>query len=392
MNKTTMTMEQDRDNDPTADAVGFPTVFAALVFGAIAVFVFLVLPLYVGALAENGYDDGQLGNLASMDLAGMAVASVLALFWMKRLNWRWVGAAGMAVLIAANFACIGINDYGTLLALRFVAGLGGGSAVVLAYGVVASTTHPDRYMGLFVVTQMIFQVAAFLLLPSLVERYGLPFFYYLFIGLASVGLLLGFLLPSTGHAEELHRGEVDGLPVRSHLAIFLVLASMMLFFLGQSGIWAFGELIGTAGGLDDQTVGNLLAGTTLLALFGGVASAWLDVRFGRFLPILVAVLLQVAMLVFFFGDMSATFFFVVFGVFSFCWNFGIAYQVGTLVSVDGDGRYTALIPAFQGAGLALGPAVAGLFLTGEGYYSVNVISGIALLAYLALILPFARRR
>ncbi len=387
-----MTMEQDRENGPAGGAVGLPTVLAALVFGAIAVAVFLVLPLYVGALAENGYDDGQLGNLASMDLAGMAVASLLALFWMKRLNWRLVGAVGMAVVIAANFSCLGVEDYGTLLALRLVAGLGGGSAVVLAYGVVASTTHPDRYMGLFVVTQMVFQVAGFLLLPSLLERSGLPVFYYLFIGLASAGLLLAFLLPPTGHAEELHRGEADGLPVKGRLAIFLVLASMMLFFLAQSGIWAFGELIGAAGGLDDQTIGNLLAGTTLVSLFGGAVSAWLDVRFGRVLPILVAVLVQVAMLVFFFGNMSATFFFVVFGVFSFCWNFGIAYQVGTLVSVDSDGRYTALIPAFQGAGLALGPAVAGLFLTGEGYYSVNVISGIALLTYLALILPFARRR
>ena len=392
MNETTMSLEQDRDNGRAGDALGLPTVLAALFYGTIAVFVFLVLPLYVGALAENGYDDGQLGNLASMDLAGMAVASVLALFWMKRLNWRWVGAAGMAVVIAANLACLGVDDYGTLLILRLVAGLGGGSAVVLAYGVVASTTHPDRYMGLFVVTQMVFQVAAFLLLPSLLERFGLPVFYYLFIGLASVGLLLAFLLPSTGHAEELHRGEADGLPVKGRLAIFLVLVAIMLFFLGQSGIWAFGELIGTAAGLDDQTVGNLLAGTTALALFGGLASAWLDVRFGRVLPILVAVLVQVAMLLFFYGEMSATFFFGVFGAFSFCWNFGIAYQVGTLVSVDTEGRYTALIPAFQGAGLALGPAVAGLFLSGEGYYSVNVISGIALLAYLALILPFARRR
>ncbi|QCY09458.1 MFS transporter [Pseudomonas sp. MPC6] len=366
-------------------------VWAAILFGTIGLFVFLMMPMFVGALASNGFDDGQLGNLASMDLAGMAVASVAALFWIKRLNWRLAGLMSMAALIIGNLLCLNVTDYGSLMLLRFVTGLGGGCAAVLTYSVIANTTRPDRYMGLFVAIQVLAQAIAFFAAPSMQAHWGVNSFYYLFSSLALLAMGLVKWFPSTGHAEDLHRGEAAGLPVSAKLAVFSILIAMALFFIGQGAIWAYGERIAATGGLDAQTIGNLLALTSLASLLGAVLSVWMDVRFGRFWPILIAIAVQLVALGLFHGEMSAIVFAVIFSIFAFSWNFGIAYQVGALISCDTEGRYTALIPAFQGAGLALGPALAGAFITGGSYFSVNLISAAALGGYLLFILPFSRR-
>ena len=384
-------MAESSHDSPTPETASPAAVWSGILVGTSALLVFLILPLYVGALAGVGFDDGQLGNLAAMDLAGMALASLLALFWIKRLNWQRVGLLAMAALALINFLCLGITDYASLMMMRVAAGLAAGSAIVLTYSIIANTTHPDRYMGLFVSAQVLAGSIGFIVIPSFANDSGSDLFYYLFGGLALLAATFVRWFPETGHAGELHQKEARRLHVSAKLAISSILIAMTLFFIGQGSIWAYGERIGADAGIDAQVIGNVLAGTSIAALFGGLLSAWLDVRFGRFWPILLAIGVQLVALALFYGEMETLHFALIFAIFSFSWNFGIAYQVGALISCDSDGRFTALIPAFQGAGLAIGPALAGGFLSGEGYYVVNIVSGSALFAYLLFILPFCRK-
>ncbi|GGO79309.1 MFS transporter [Marinobacterium nitratireducens] len=364
------------------------SLWRAIVFGTVAMLVFLLMPAYVGALATLGFDDSQLGNLASMDLAGITVACVLALGWIKRVDWRLAGMLAMASLVAVNLLCAGISDYQTLMGLRFIAGLAGGSGIVLAYTIIAGSSAPDRYTGLFVTIQVLAQSLGFVVAPSLMENFGVDSFYYLFAALALAALPLLKAFPKRG--QDSRNASAGGESQRSsRLALMLVLLSMTLFFTGQGAIWAFGERIGMAGGLDAQAVANTLALTAFASLFGAALSAWMDVRYGRFWPILTAILVQLVALALFTGEMNAVYFATLFSIFAFSWNFGIAFQVGVVASMDHGGRFTALIPAFQGAGLAIGPSLAGIFLNGGGYFSINLVSGVALVAYLLFILPFA---
>ncbi len=82
------------------------SLWSAIVFGTVAMLVFLLMPAYVGGLAILGFDDGQLGNLASMDLAGISLACVLALLWIKRIDWRLAGMLAVAGLVAVNLLSI----------------------------------------------------------------------------------------------------------------------------------------------------------------------------------------------------------------------------------------------------------------------------------------------
>lgn len=391
MSETIECMAQSPAAPLSDESVTLATIWTGILFGTIALLVFLIMPLYVGALAGAGFDDGQLGNLAAMDLAGMALASVAALFWIKRLNWRRMGLLSMVALVLTNLLGLGVTDYATLMPLRFFSGLAAGSAVVLSYCIIANTPHPDRYMGLFISVQVLAASIGFIAIPSILADWGVDGFYYLFGALALLAMVLVNWFPSAGHAGERHRGDAASLTLSAKLAVFSVLVAMCLFFIGQGSIWAYGERIGAAGGLDAQVIGNVLAATSIASLFGGLLSAWMDVRFGRFWPILIAIGMQLCALALFSGEMGVIQFAVIFAIFSFSWNFGIAFQVGALISADTEGRYTALIPAFQGAGLAIGPALAGSLLTGDGYASVNIVSGVALVSYLVFILPRCRR-
>ncbi|WP_432698085.1 MFS transporter [Marinobacterium sp. YM272] len=366
------------------------SLWSAIVFGTVAMLVFLLMPAYVGILASLGFNDAQLGNLASMDLAGITVASVLAMLWIKTANWRVAAILSMLGLIGANLLCLGTTDYMTLMALRLIAGLAAGTGIVLAFTIIANSDSPDRYTGLFVTIQVLAQSLGFVFAPTLIESAGSDSFYYLFALLALASIPLVAFIPSR-HQKANDVTSTDESKKGSKLAVILALTSMTLFFLGQGAIWAFGDRIGVSGGLDSQAVANALALTAFASLFGALLSAWMDVKFGRTWPILIAILVQLAALTLFYGEMSSIYFTLLFSIFAFCWNFGIAFQVGVVASMDRTGRYTALIPAFQGAGLALGPFIAGIFLAGESYININIVSGFALAAYLFIILPLTKK-
>lgn len=366
------------------------SLWSAIVFGTVSMLVFLLMPAYVGILASVGFNDAQLGNLASMDLAGITLASILAMLWINRFNWRLAAVVSIAGLILANLLCIGMADYSSLLALRFVAGFAGGTGIVLAFNIIASCDAPDRYTGLFVTIQVLAQSIGFLLAPTIIESAGSDSFYYLFALAAAAVVPLTRYFPARNPASTVTSEDISK-DSKPRLGLILTLVSMTLFFLGQGAIWAFGDRIGVSGGLDGQEIANALAMTALASLFGALLSAWMDVRFGRVLPILIAIVIQLLALMLFTGEMTPFYFTLLFSIFAFSWNFGIAFQVGVVASMDKSGRYTALIPAFQGAGLALGPFIAGIVLTGESYFNINIVAGVAFIAYLILILPFAKK-
>ena len=68
------------------------------------------------------------------------------------------------------------------------------------------------------------------------------------------------------------------------------------------------------------------------------------------------------------------------------WNLWIPYQMSVVAAVDTTGRFSVLIPLFQAAGIALGPALAAIYLETAGYVAVNVIGvGFAVLALLLFV-------
>ena len=83
-------------------------VIAAVCITFISVGSFLILPLLVGAAADDmGLTERQVGFLASAGMAGAALSSALAVFWIRRVDWRRAGYLSVGVLLAALFMTTG---------------------------------------------------------------------------------------------------------------------------------------------------------------------------------------------------------------------------------------------------------------------------------------------
>lgn len=350
--------------------------------------VFLILPAFVGALVDTGgLGTAQAGAVASADLAGIFAASIAALAWVRRADWRRVALVSLACMVAGNGACLFVDGFVPLLALRGVLGLAAGNLMAIGMAHLARVENPDRAFALAIGAQVAFSTAALWLLPGAVGSWGLAGLFGLLTVLSSFGLLAATRLVQ-GH-EPSARERVEGAGANGH--VFVALAANTVFFVAQSGVWAYLERMGSGAGLPPEVVGRALAVSVSLALAGPIAASLIAGRYGRALPLAGVVVGQLAALWLLQGSMTAVAFLVAATVFQIFWNFAIPYLVAIVAALDGAHRHIVLVTPFQAAGIAAGPALAGYLADGGELSGVVWLGGAAILASAVLLLPYALR-
>ena len=71
-------------------------IFAAIILGFAGTGVAMGLPLLVGSMADSlGFNEQQLGWLASSDMGGLFIGSVLTSFFVVKLNRRHLAGLGL---------------------------------------------------------------------------------------------------------------------------------------------------------------------------------------------------------------------------------------------------------------------------------------------------------
>ncbi len=350
--------------------------------------VFLILPVFVGALVDTGgLGNAQAGAVASADLAGIFVASIAALAWVRRADWRCVALVSLACMVAGNIACLFVDGFAPLLALRGVLGLAAGNLMAIGMAHLARVDNTDRAFALAIAGQVAFSTAALWLLPGAVASWGLTGLFGLLTGLSAFGLLAATRL--VRGPETPTRERVVGTVGNGH--VFVALAANTLFFIAQSGVWAYLERIAAGAELAPEVVGRTLALSVSLALVGPVAASLIAGRYGRALPLAGVVIGQLAALWWLKGPMTAVGFLVAATAFQIFWNFAIPYLVATVAALDRAHRHIVLVTPFQAAGIAAGPALAGYLANDGDLTRVVWLGGAALLTSAVLLLPYALR-
>jgi predicted MFS family arabinose efflux permease len=367
---------------------------AVLSCGVVALVTFLVLPLYVGLLAETfAFSEGQLGVLASMDLAGIAMMSLSAPLWIRRLNWRSVLRFALLWLIAWNYASAMLTGFGALCLARFMAGLGGGLIAVMVFQSISYASNPDRTAAVFVVLQIAVQSSGFVVLPYVIASFGIEGFFGALIFLCLFALCLAPLFPVAGLRDEQHgRGDRGVSTSGESYRPLLVLLGMILFFIAQVSIFSFVERLGMEAGFEAQHIGQALGISAFVGLFGAVAGAVISTRLGRTLPIVVAALVQLFCFALWSPDIHLLQYTLLLSGIQFFWNMPIGYQVGVLVAEDRHHRYVLLVPFVQALGISIGPFLGGFALETTGYTGLTMLASVALFTYLLLMASIAIRQ
>jgi predicted MFS family arabinose efflux permease len=354
-----------------------PKLSRSLVAGALLFSIgpaaMLVMPMIVGAYVDElGFSNQQAGVLASFEAAGICAASLLGLIWVKRLNWRLVTLAGLSCAVVANLLSIGLDGFAPMLACRTLASLGAGTAFAAATASLGEQDKPEAAFGIGLAVQTLLLMVIMAMSARIMESHGIGGIFFLLALLAFVVALPVGWLPvrseKSGHTNETtpHHDSSTG------VQIIAGLVAIVLFYAGALGFWVFLERIGDASGHSTAMIGTVLAWALGAGALGGMGPVWLGDRKGIAWPIVASTSILIGVVLVTVGSVTAWLFALSAIVFNGMWIFATAYQTALIAKLDRHGSYTVLIPAAQGAGAMIGPAVASMFVQGDKYLPVNI--------------------
>ena len=140
-------------------------------------------------------------------------------------------------------------------------------------------------------------------------------------------------------------------------------------------IWVFTEQIGVRIGISPNTIGLLLGIGTGLGLLGALLAAVISDRFGRLIPITIALLLLAASNIGLGQAETITGYAFSLLPLNLAILFLTPYFLGTLSSLDTHGSWTAATGVIGPLAYATGPLLAGMIIVDGSYSAVGWMTG-----------------
>ena len=172
--------------------------------------------------------------------------------------------------------------------------------------------------------------------------------------------------------------------------LILGLIVVLLWFTGLSGVWAFIERAGIASGLDQASVGGVLAAGMGIGMISALMAAWLGDRFGRYWQSVVSLTVHAFLAILIVASGSTSVYIVSVLLFTFVWNLGLPYLMGLIATADISGRFVVLTIAAQALGNTIGPTIAGSVATSESLLPIGYVASALCLVSLTFYLVFIK--
>lgn len=355
---------------------------ASLAFGNFLGYAGLVnAPFWVGAVVANwNVSASAAGFVASMEFACFGIASLVAAVFVVRADRRFLAYLGLALALLGELGSFLAPNMVVLTVARSFGGVGEGVVLAAVNAAAAGTSNVQRSFAIIAFALAGLGVACHSLTPLAIDTVGPKGVFALLIGLKALGFVILIALPRHAGPEARVARRFEFKP-----EILSTLCAYGLFMAGGMSLWSYFERIGHARGLSLAIIVSVIAAGDLCALLGPVAADVLGVRYGRRVPLMLAlfvtgtstllVLLPFKLVGFASGEI----------LFTIGGQFCIVFFMSLLAELDPSGRTVAGSPAFMSLGTVIGPAVAGLSIARFGVLSAVPVSfGFHLLAVLLI--------
>lgn len=359
----------------TIDLDSRKTIWSTIYLSVIGASVFIIQPGFIQGMVEYlGYTPQQAGFVASAEIWGIAVTTVVLAFTAHRINWHWVLMGSILLFVGGNLGSLIVSEPDSFGTWRFIAGLGSGGLVSLSFTIIGLTGNPDRNFGYLIAWVLIYGALGLYAMPTLFALSGIKGLIMFLILFAMGGILCVRYMPTSG--EEHIQVEEDSVDLPGAFRVIAV-AAMFSYFFAQGVIWAYLFLIGTNAGMGEQEVANGLTISQFLGIAGAFTAAAVGRRYGRGLPLAIGILGGAAILFLLFGEFTAIVYALTVCIYNYAWNMTHPYLLAAMASFDAHGRVVVYAVAAQMVGLAVGPAFAATLIR-EGDYSNVIWAGILL--------------
>ena len=195
MNKPSASQNDNQGASPESiNEFDNPTaIFAAIILGFAGTGVAMGLPLLVGSMADSlGFNEQQLGWLASSDMGGLFIGSVLTSFFVVKLNRRHLAGLGLILVILGNYLSTQNADLLPLMMSRLGAGIGAGICYSTCTASLAGSHNAARTFSILLFVLVVMNAFIFYIFPIIDGRYGVNGL-FIFYMLEAIPLLPRFL-------------------------------------------------------------------------------------------------------------------------------------------------------------------------------------------------------
>ena len=356
-------------------------------------------PLTVQVLSDAGFDRQQVGDLATIELATLAVTSLLMTSCVARLSRRMLATVGV-LLAAVGFATSALSQsFEAMVVGRLISGAGSGVAMAATYAAIAARLDAERIFAINWILGGLAVAALAIYLPGWIEGGNYPLAFGTYVALCVTALTPLIWIPphprpSDGSAPQSTRVNArvsnHGSPFSLPIALSACVA-VLAYSIAEMALWPFAYSIPVESGIPYDLVNWVVGITALAGIIGGVVAFWLGNRRGWLLPLTLGSCLSVIGRWTYISAPNPE----VLLTGSLLWGIGFyfvsPYQNGLAAALDRRGRVAVATGAMMNFGYAVGPTVGGRTLQFSGESAlIAVITGLTLVSLL-LLLPAARR-
>jgi len=360
-------------------------------------------PVIVNALIETGLDHHQAGDLGTIELLTLAVASTLITPYVPVVSHRKL-AVGGALMAALGLVISALSvGYTPMILGRIATGVGSGLAISGANAAVAAREDAERIFAIIWTMGGAVTAALAMHLPGIVEGGEYPLGFGALLLLSLVGLPCIFWLPhqpvasaqpateSSDSTASTSGSSGSDLKTVFGPLVLMAFAGMFLYSAAEQALWNFAYNLPIEAGVDPTLAAQILAFTVFMGLAGGAVAALLGVRLGRVFPIVLGCLLSVCGRWLYISSASGSTLLVG----SLLWGIGFyfvsPYQIGLVAAIDRTGRAAVASAGAFNFGYAVGPGLAGRIIQYmDRDWLMMIIAGSTFVSML-LLLPLAIR-
>jgi predicted MFS family arabinose efflux permease len=366
------------------------SLWAAIYLGIAAATLPAVLPVMVGVMTDQlGFGLERAGYIASANMGGVALGSIVGAGLTRRLSWTTVINSGAAVMIGANALTMSTSVFSHFATLRFTSGLGEGLVAGICYAAMGQSGQATRALAFYAAGQGLVGAVGMGFIPTVIAHLG---WQVLFVLISVLALPAFWLARRIGLLDG---GGMQG-PTATNVGMlswlgWAAVGTLLAQFIGLSSIWAFLERLGHAKGIDTLHLSLALSASAIANMAGCLAVGLVAHRLGELRGMVVAFALFTLSLagIFFRNDWQV---YLATGVlFMLSWSLYFPFQFGLLATFDRRGTLAAIMPAVTGTGLTVGPALGGVLLARAGTGAILGFGlGCVLISTLACIWLHAR--
>jgi MFS family permease len=331
-----------------------------------------IMPAIIEGLMHGlSFTNREAGLVGSANVYGAAFGAFAAAFVVSRLSWRPVCVSLLIILMSIDLLSLGLTSATALIAVRALHGVVGGALVGFAFAVIARTERPERTFGVLLLVQFGLGGLGVMFLPQLAVIHGTWVLFVALLTFSAVTLLMVPWLDRYPRRSGIMTSNLSRTGTRLRLPFLLALFAVFLFQAANMALFSF--ILGLARhfGLDNVFAAGAVGMATWIGMAGSVLVIVLSVRFGRAIPLILALLLTTAGFWLLHHSASQTLYLIANCGTGITWAFVMPYLLGMCAEFDEGGRGAAFGGFASKMGLASGPLL-GAVLLGEGNYDLLI--------------------